>query len=78
MEAITNCVKSSDLSHNSLIIDFLDFVLQHNYFVFDGVFYCRVTGTAMRAKCAPSYANLFFWVVGGAVYLPQTKILNGI
>lgn len=45
--------------HDSFLIDLLDYILGHNYFMLDRKFYRQVSGTAMGAKCAPSYANLF-------------------
>ncbi|KAM9324806.1 ovostatin-like [Gastrophryne carolinensis] len=41
------------------ILTLLDFVLAHNFFTFDGVFYRQICGVAMGARCAPSVANLF-------------------
>lgn len=46
---------------DSFVIDLLDFILQHNYFVFNNTFYKQVSGTAMGARCDPSYANLFLY-----------------
>lgn len=66
--------------HDSFLIDLLDYVLQHNYFIFDGGFYRQVSGTAMGARCAPSYANLFFgWWEEAHVYtmdLYQQRVIN--
>ncbi|CAJ0956764.1 unnamed protein product [Ranitomeya imitator] len=50
---------TGDRGHDQFILDLLFFVLDKNYFVFDGTFYRQVKGTAMGARCAPSYANLF-------------------
>ncbi|XP_071999452.1 uncharacterized protein [Engystomops pustulosus] len=44
---------------SSFILQLLEFVLFHNFFVFGGSFYLQLQGTAMGASCAPSYANLF-------------------
>ncbi|OCT73652.1 hypothetical protein XELAEV_18032615mg [Xenopus laevis] len=41
------------------ILKALDFVLHHNVFLFNGIYYLQRQGVAMGAKCAPSYANLF-------------------
>lgn len=49
----------SDRMHDSLLVALLNFVLRHNYFTFDKRFYKQVSGTAMGAICAPSYANIF-------------------
>lgn len=40
--------------HDSTIIDVLNFVLLHNYFIFDVTFYCQISGMAMGACCAPT------------------------
>lgn len=53
--------------HHLFIIDLLDYLLKHNFFVFDGCFYKQISGTAMGARCASSYANLFFGLVGGDI-----------
>ncbi|XP_073408530.1 uncharacterized protein [Dendrobates tinctorius] len=42
-----------------LLLELLQFVLTHNFFVFKDQFYRQRCGTAMGAACAPSYANLF-------------------
>ncbi|OCT55904.1 hypothetical protein XELAEV_18001096mg [Xenopus laevis] len=44
---------------HSFILKALSFVLHHNVFIFNGVYYLQRQGVAMGAKCAPSYANLF-------------------
>ncbi|OCT69435.1 hypothetical protein XELAEV_18040746mg [Xenopus laevis] len=44
----------SVINDNSL----LQYLLQHNYFIFDTSFYLQSCGTAMGAKFAPSFANL--------------------
>lgn len=49
----------TDLMLDSFVIDLLDFVLRHNYFIFSGAYFRQISGTAMGARCAPSYANLF-------------------
>lgn len=55
--------------HQSFNIDLLDFVLRHNFFVFDGCSFKQVSGTAMGACCAPSYAILFLgWLEEAHVY----------
>ncbi|XP_077105060.1 uncharacterized protein LOC143759233 isoform X2 [Ranitomeya variabilis] len=45
--------------HNLFLLELLHFVLDKNYFTFDRKYYRQITGTAMGARCAPSYANLF-------------------
>lgn len=61
---LNSCVDRNRML-DSFLIDLLDFVLQHNYFLFDSSYYRQVSGTAMGARCAPSYANLFlgWWEV---------------
>lgn len=36
-----------------------DFLLQHNYFIFDQIFYLQCRGASMGAKFSPSLANLY-------------------
>ncbi|CAJ0917088.1 unnamed protein product [Ranitomeya imitator] len=50
---------STDRGHDSFLLDLLTFVLQHNFFLFDRVYYLQRSGVAMGAKCAPAYANTF-------------------
>ncbi|CAJ0966974.1 unnamed protein product [Ranitomeya imitator] len=45
--------------HDSFIVDLLNFVLHHNYFLFDRTYHKQVSGVAMGARCAPAYANIF-------------------
>ncbi|XP_075455216.1 uncharacterized protein LOC142494668 [Ascaphus truei] len=47
------------VEHNKLVLNLLTFVLTHNYFLFDGLFYHQTQGTAMGTSCAPTYANLY-------------------
>ena len=37
----------------------VDFILKHNLFVFDDEQYLQINGTAIGAKMAPTYANIF-------------------
>ncbi|XP_056411823.1 uncharacterized protein LOC130355563 isoform X1 [Hyla sarda] len=58
-----------DIQFDSFLITLLDFVLHHNFFTFDNKFFLQISGTAMGARCAPSYANLFMgWWEGTHVY----------
>ncbi|CAJ0968092.1 unnamed protein product [Ranitomeya imitator] len=50
---------SRDRDHDCFILDLLKMVLEKNYFIFDRTFYRQASGTAMGARCAPSYANLY-------------------
>ncbi|XP_077149389.1 uncharacterized protein LOC143812038 [Ranitomeya variabilis] len=45
--------------HNRFLLELLHFILDKNYFTFDRKYYRQISGTAMGARCAPSYANLF-------------------
>ena len=63
-EGINACVElfgrhsSSDLPCEDLR-KLIQFVLQNNYFSFNGSFFLQVNGTAMGTKMAPCYANIF-------------------
>ncbi|XP_069609107.1 uncharacterized protein [Ranitomeya imitator] len=60
---------TGDREHDQFLLDLLLFVLDKNYFVFDRCFYRQIKGTAMGARCAPSYANLFLgWWEESVVY----------
>ncbi|KAG9466758.1 hypothetical protein GDO78_016168 [Eleutherodactylus coqui] len=45
--------------HSHHVLEFLSFVLTHNYFLFDTKYFHQLRGTAMGTSCAPSYANLY-------------------
>lgn len=45
--------------HNDFVTTILEFLLTHNYFIFDNTYYLQKKGTAMGTTCAPHYANLF-------------------
>ncbi|XP_069609367.1 uncharacterized protein [Ranitomeya imitator] len=61
---------NSDRMHDSFIIDLLDFVLRHNFFLFDRTFYIQTSGVAMGARCAPAFENLFLgWWEHTVVYV---------
>ncbi|XP_077148180.1 uncharacterized protein LOC143808889 isoform X2 [Ranitomeya variabilis] len=62
IEAVTHFLdqnSSIDRGHDSFLLDLLTFVLHHNFFLFDRVYYLQKSGVAMGAKCAPAYANTF-------------------
>ncbi|CAJ0961852.1 unnamed protein product [Ranitomeya imitator] len=59
----------SDRMHDSLVVDLLEFIMRHNFFLFDRTYYLQVSGVAMGARCAPAVANLFLgWWEATMVY----------
>lgn len=72
IEAITYFLnQKGDGEHmlDSFLIDLFNFILRHNYFIFDGMYYRPVSGTAMGVCCAPSCAKLFLgWWEAPCVY----------
>lgn len=48
-----------DWGYNEFILSFLEYILHHNVFTFNGSHYLQVQGVAMGTCCAPSYANLY-------------------
>ena len=50
---------SDDHPHNCLILELLELLLKNNIFEFDDKLYIQKIGTAMGAKPAPDYANIF-------------------
>ncbi|CAN2389486.1 hypothetical protein PRIEUP_LOCUS5899, partial [Pristimantis euphronides] len=62
IEAVKNFLRGDPLMpirQQDFLLDLLRFVLTHNYFSFEDMIFLQTKGTAMGAKCAPSYANLF-------------------
>ncbi|XP_069605745.1 uncharacterized protein [Ranitomeya imitator] len=61
LEAVELFLGMSNLDSllQALILELLQFVLMHNFFLFKDRFFLQQRGTAMGAACAPSYANLF-------------------
>ncbi|CAG2215320.1 unnamed protein product [Mytilus edulis] len=47
-----------DRIEKKFIIEGIKFILQNNYFNFNGESYRQISGTAMGTKVAPTYANL--------------------
>ncbi|KAM4696110.1 xaa-Pro aminopeptidase 2 [Rhinophrynus dorsalis] len=47
------------MAHKEFILRSVLFMLEHNFFIFQGEFFLQCRGTAMGTKFAPSYANLF-------------------
>jgi hypothetical protein len=43
----------------SMVLSSLQFVLENNYFTFEGETFHQVIGTAMGTNCAPSFASIF-------------------
>uniref|UniRef100_A0A803K2L1 Reverse transcriptase domain-containing protein n=1 Tax=Xenopus tropicalis TaxID=8364 RepID=A0A803K2L1_XENTR len=48
-----------DIVTKNFILDSINYLLTHNFFLFDGVFYLQKCGTSMGARFAPTYANLY-------------------
>ncbi|XP_077123750.1 uncharacterized protein LOC143781122 [Ranitomeya variabilis] len=65
LKAVSHYLRESNLEPLliDLILTLLEFVLEHNVFLFGKDIYLQRQGTAMGATCAPSYANLFmgYW-----------------
>ncbi|XP_073419118.1 uncharacterized protein [Dendrobates tinctorius] len=61
VDAVRLFLGASDLDGPlcELVLELVDFILTHNFFVFKDQFYLQKRGTAMGVTCAPSYANLF-------------------
>ncbi|XP_069613347.1 uncharacterized protein [Ranitomeya imitator] len=78
-------LESSNLDPDlrELVLELLEFILTHNFFVFKDRFFLQRQGTAMGAACAPSYANLFlgYWereiFQGGAQPVPHVHQILG-
>lgn len=47
------------IKQSKFIVEVLEYLLSHNYFSFDGVFYLQKCGAATGAKFSPSLANLY-------------------
>ncbi|OCT88862.1 hypothetical protein XELAEV_18017492mg [Xenopus laevis] len=72
-------MKYSDYSRELIyfLLDAVRFLLEHNYFTFDANFYLQKRGTAMGAKFAPSYANLYMgWWEETHISIEQKKHLK--
>uniref|UniRef100_A0A803JV49 Helix-turn-helix domain-containing protein n=1 Tax=Xenopus tropicalis TaxID=8364 RepID=A0A803JV49_XENTR len=72
---------SYDSVLKDFILDAILYLLTHNFFKFEGVFYLQRCGTLMGAKFAPTYANLYmgWWeesrIFGGEAPLLQHVVL---
>ena len=52
-------LNSENCSHTYSVTQLTRFILEPNYFFFDGELYLQEHGTAMGSKMAPQYTNLF-------------------
>lgn len=61
IEAVGYFLSKSEIHplQTKFLLDSTEFCLTHNYFSFVGQYFRQTRGTAMGAKFAPSYANLF-------------------
>ncbi|XP_075448371.1 calcium uptake protein 2, mitochondrial isoform X1 [Ascaphus truei] len=46
-------------SQKTFLLACIQFILSHNYFLFEDTYYLQICGTAMGTRFAPSYANLY-------------------
>ncbi|CAJ0958196.1 unnamed protein product [Ranitomeya imitator] len=60
----------------TFVLELLQFVLTHNFFLFKGSFFLQLQGTAMGASCSPSYANLFLGLWERDLFLSDSTPLN--
>uniref|UniRef100_A0A803K2I9 Reverse transcriptase domain-containing protein n=1 Tax=Xenopus tropicalis TaxID=8364 RepID=A0A803K2I9_XENTR len=61
------------------ILDSISYLLSHNFFLFDQVFYLQRCGTSMGAKFAPAYANLYMgWWEETHIYGGDSLYLHNI
>ncbi|XP_056378779.1 uncharacterized protein LOC130274454 [Hyla sarda] len=65
-------------SHNAFVLKLMEYILVHNYFLFDGRHYHQLKGTAMGSPCAPTYANIFlgWWEATMAFVGDREKYLD--
>ena len=74
-----NTIDLTLIIHISTLVDFM---LMHNLFAFDDKKNLQINGTAMAAKMAPTYANIFFYYVENtflsSFYLQQTAYFRYI
>ncbi|XP_077339255.1 uncharacterized protein LOC143983433 [Lithobates pipiens] len=62
VEAIRNLLQTSGkyaCEVNEFIVNGLNYILHHNFFLFNNSHYLQVQGVAMGTCCAPAYANLY-------------------
>ena len=60
---------------NKFIADLATFVMEYNYFCFDGDFYLQTSGVSMGTICAPNYANLFMgYFENNFVFNPEMNV----
>ncbi|CAJ0929381.1 unnamed protein product, partial [Ranitomeya imitator] len=58
--------------HSKFVVELMEFVLTHNYFLFNGKYFHQLRGTAMGCSCAPSYANLLLG------WWEETVVFSGV
>jgi hypothetical protein len=58
IDSVHNSLVANNINNPELIIEMLKFLLEHNFFTFNNIFYLQTHGTAMGSKVAPSYANI--------------------
>ncbi|XP_075709805.1 uncharacterized protein LOC142743193 [Rhinoderma darwinii] len=62
IEAMSHFLSSEiriPIEQNNFLLQCIDFILQHNTFMFENKYYRQIKGCAMGSRFAPSYANLF-------------------
>ena len=57
LQALKNTLPDDQLTH--IILSLTEFILNHNYFIFEDQTYLQLKGTAMGTRMAPQYANIF-------------------
>lgn len=67
LEVVASYLEQMDAgsaSYNGFILELLEFILNNDVFLFDGVPLLQVQGVGMGTPCAPAYANLYLRGVG--------------
>ena len=59
IQALSTLPRHTSMPPLPCFITLFNFILKHNYFLFNNQHYLQIQGTAMGTRMAPSYANIF-------------------
>jgi hypothetical protein len=63
IKSVNNLLKEIGNPFTGIVTQFLDIIMNNNFFKYNNKIYHQIKGTAMGTACAPAYANIFLFML---------------